>query len=324
MKSFQRRFLGIVSVGLILISFVFWTSDALADYPERSIKMIVGWPAGGSADLPARSLCEAAAQILKQPIIVENVIGGSGTKSMASITNAPPDGYTIGFLIMTVITEKPHAMSVPYDPMKGFTPIMLFGWYTYGLVVRNDAPWKNFNEFIDYAKANPGKIKYGNPGHKSSTHLFVERLQALIPGLKMVSVPFHGGLPAMTALLGGHIDAAFIPPEFKPHVQSGELRMLAALTPKRLKSFPDVPTVKELGYPVVLENGMGILAPAGLPEVIRAKLQESFKEATKDKDFMETMEKLELIVEYMPGIELEGLLKKKYDEAGKTMRDLAK
>ena len=96
-------------------------------------------------------------------------------------------------------------MPVSYDPFKGFSHVSLFGWFTYAAVVRKDAPWKTFNEFVDYAKANPGKIKYGNNGFKGTTHLFVERLQNLVPGLKMVPVPFQGGTPAMTALLGGNM-----------------------------------------------------------------------------------------------------------------------
>ena len=308
----------------IVISIIFSVSLAWAEYPDRPIRMICGWPAGGSGDLPTRAICEPVAKLLKQPIIVENMPGATGTKSYAMISSAGPDGYTLGFVITTGITEKPHVMSVSYDPIKGFTPIMLFGWYTQAAVVRKDSPWKTFKDFIEYAKANPGKVKYGTTGHASTVHLFMERLQIVVPGLKMVAVPFQGGVPLMTAVLGGHVDIGVTAGECKPFVESGEVRMLASLNTKRWKSFPDVPTVQELGYPVAAESGLAISGPAGLPTAIRTKLQESFKEAMKDKDFLETMKNFELIVDYMPGPELEAFYRKKFEETGQTVKSLPK
>jgi len=252
------------------------------------------------------------------------MIGASGTKALAFVSNAPPDGYTLGQLNTTGITEKPHVMSISYDPFKGFTHIMLFGWHTYAVCVRKDAPWKTFNELIEYAKANPGKIKYGHGGFKGTTHMVGERLQAIVPGLKMVPVPFQGHTPVVTALLGGHLDVGFHTGECKPFVEAGELRMLAALSNKRWRSFPDIPTIQELGYPVAAEAGLSILAPAGLPAPIRTKLQESFREAMKDKGFNDTMEKMELVVDYMPGAELEAHLRKSFEEIGRAVKELPK
>lgn len=319
-----RTFKCMIGIGsLTLVSLMSLTTLAWGEYPERPIRLIIGFAAGGTGDLPGRTLSDAAAKILKQPIVVENMLGATGTKASAFVSSATPDGYTLGHQNTTGITEKPHVMSVSYDPLKGFTPIMLFGWYTYAATVRKEAPWKNFKELVEYGRANPGKIKYGTAGFKSTAHLFGERLQMVVPGLKMVPIPFNGDFQAITALLGGHIDV-HLGTGVTSHIISGELRMLAALNNKRWKSFPDIPTVQELGYPVACENAQGIFAPPGLPEPIRMKLQEAFREAMKDEVFIKTMERLDLIIDYMPGAKVEAFLKERFEMNREMVKGLSK
>ncbi len=304
----------------LLFHFLSSVTLVRADYPDRPIRVVTGWAPGGSGDLPPRAICMAASKIIKQPIVVENMAGASGTKSLAVLTNANPDGYYIGFVTTNTITERPHVMEVQYDPIKGFTPIMLFGWYTYGFVVRADAPWKTFKEFVDYAKANPGKIKYGNTGAKSTTHIIAERFQSVVPGLKMVAVPFTSVGQSITALLGKDVDCVFGSPEFKPFVEAKQVRMLAAVNSKRWTSFPDVPTLMELGYPVAAEGGLGMIGPPNLPAPITIKLQDTFHEAMKDRDFLETMKNMELIPDYLSGADFGKFLKNKYEEIGQTIK----
>jgi tripartite-type tricarboxylate transporter receptor subunit TctC len=312
----------IIGIALIAIFLTLSTSIAgAASYPDRPIKMLFGWPPGG--DIPLRALNTAASQILKQNITIDYMPGASSTKAMAVLTNTAPDGYVIGNATTNTLTERPLVMEVQYDPIKGFTPVMLFGWYTYGFFVKADAPWKTFKEFVDYAKANPGKIKYANSGAKSTTHMVAERLQMVVPGLKMVAVPFDGAVKAITALLGGNVDCCFTLAEAKPFVDSGQLRMLASLSRMRWPSFPNVPTMIEAGYNAAAEGGMSIIAPPNLPAEITTKLQDAFRDGMKDRDFIEAMKKFELIPSYLSSQELGKFFKTKYDENAQMVKALS-
>ncbi len=319
----RKIFLTVVA-GHLLVLFLFTVTPVRADFPDRPIRVVTGWAAGGSGDLPPRALCMAASKIIKQPVIVENMPGASGTKSLAVLTNAAPDGYYIGFVTTNTIVERPHVMEVQFDPIKGFTPIIFFGWYTYGLAIRADSPWKNVRELVDYAKANPGKVKYGNSGAKSTTHIIAERFQMTVPGLKMVAVPFTSTGQAITALLGKDIDCLFGTPEYKPFVDAKQLRMIAAVNNKRWESYPDVPTLIEQGYPVAAEGALGMIGPPNLPAPVTAKLHDAFREAMKDKDFIETMRKMELIPDHMSGPDFGKFLKTRYEEIGQTVKALPK
>jgi tripartite-type tricarboxylate transporter receptor subunit TctC len=317
------RVAGMVLPWLILFTLAFGISLAWAEYPERPIRMTIGWPPGGTGDVTLRPLCAAAEKFLKQPITVENMPGATGTKHAAYLSSATPDGYTLGCMTISAITLMPHLVAVQYDPFKGFSPIMLYGQYAYGLVVPKNAPWKTFKEFIEYAKANPGKIKYGTMGHLSVLHVYMERLQKAIPGLKMVNIPFQGGAPLMTALVGGHLDAAALTTEFIPFVQSGDARLLASLGSTRLKAFPEIPTTAEMGYSLSLKGGLGIFGPKGLPAPIGTKLLTAFKESLKDKSFIRSVEMLEITPDSMAGAEFESFLRTQFEETGQVVKELS-
>jgi tripartite-type tricarboxylate transporter receptor subunit TctC len=319
-----RKILLTVVACHLLVLFLIPVAPVRADYPDRPIRVVTGWAPGGSGDLPPRAICMAASKIIKQPIVVENMAGASGTKSLAVLTNAAPDGYYIGFVTTNTIVERPHVMEVQFDPIKGFTPIIFFGWYTYGLAIRADSPWKNVKDLVDYAKANPGKVKYGNSGAKSTTHIIAERFQMTVPGLKMVAVPFTSTGQAITALLGKDIDCLFGTPEYKPFVDAKQVRMIAAVNNKRWDSYPNVPTLIEQGYPVAAEGAAGMIGPPNLPTAIVTRLQDTFHEAMKDKDFLETMKNMELIPDYMSGADFGKFLKNKYAEIGQVVKMLPK
>ena len=174
-------------------------------YPTKPINFLIGYPAGGTTDVCARPLVAAASKILGQPIVVVNKPGGASAVAVATLKTEKPDGYTIGILPSGAVLSQ-HMRKVPYDSAKDFTPIMQYAIYLYGLVVRSDSPWKTFKEFIDYAKANPGKIRYSTAGPGTPQHLVMERL-ALKEKIKWTHIPFEGGAPAISALLGGHVEA---------------------------------------------------------------------------------------------------------------------
>lgn len=313
-----------IFVCLILVSFIFSISLAWAEYPEKPLRLIIGWTPGGVIDIATRALCDRVSTNLKQPIIIENIAGASGTKALAILSSETPDGYTIGTAWMRDISDRPHVIKVSFDPMKAFTPIMVFGGADSVLIVRKDAPWKDFNEFIKYAKANPGKIKYGVVGYKNNVHVTVEELQNKVPGLKMVAVPFNGVMPTLTAVMGNHIDVAGmdVGSMIGALGTGGGIRVLVSISPKRSPTFPDIPTLLELGYETSQENPLIVVGPAGLPTPVRTKLQESFREAMNTKSFIEAMKNFSVPLQYIPGVELEALLKKRFNEAAEIFGKL--
>ena len=195
------------------------TTFAQGKYPSKPINFIHGYPAGGGTDIFLRPLLTAAANILGQPVVLLNKPGGATAVALAGLKNEKPDGYTIGSLISGGLLSQ-HMRKVPYDTTKDFTPILQCGDWLYGLVVRSDSSWKSFKEFIDYAKVNPGKIRYSTAGPGTPQHLVMERL-ALEQKIKWTHIPFEGEPQALSALLGGHVEASSQAPGWKKFVEAG-------------------------------------------------------------------------------------------------------
>jgi tripartite-type tricarboxylate transporter receptor subunit TctC len=204
---------------------------------------------------------------------------------MAGLKNEKPDGYNIGTLgaggFLAPLTRK-----VNYDVVKDFSPIIQFAIFQYGLVVRSDSPWKTFKEFIDYAKANPGKIRYSTSGVGGAQHLVMERL-ALKEKIKWTLIPYESGEEAVTALLGKHVEASSQTTTWKKYVDSGRFRFLAYYGDKRMTSYPQVPTLLEMGYGITAEPSlMALVGPRGLSPQLVETLHQAFKKAMEDPDFI--------------------------------------
>lgn len=308
---------------LILFCFVLTASNSTAQetYPIRSISVIVGYAAGGPTDITARVLSDAASKMLGQPVVVINKPGGTSSVALSTLMAEKPDGYTLGVMptggILTALLRK-----VPYDPVKDFTPIMQYGYYQDGIAVRSDSLWKTFKEFIEYAKSNPGKIRYASAGAGTPEHLIMERL-SIQYGIKWLHLPYEGDAPAATALLGGHVDAVSTSAGcWKPHVESGKFRLLVTFHEKRMDAFPGVPTIKELGYDMVAAVLICIVGPKGLPEPVVVKLHDVFKRSMEDSNFIKTMERLGVGIYYRGPQELKQLIQKIVDEEGETIQKL--
>lgn len=306
-------------LGTLLFSFVV-TGSGWAQYPARPITMLVGWGAGGSTDLTIRAISEAAGKILGQPIVVVNKPGGGSSVALAFLKNEKPDGHTLGNISANGITGQ-HLHKVPYDALTDFTPIIRYGDYSLGIVVRADSPWKTFKELVDYAKANPGKIKYTTPGAGGTHHLVMEAL-ARQEGLKWIHVPSKGGHEAVTTLLGGHVDAVSSTSEWKPYVDDGSLRLLSTYRPERLPRYPNVPTWTELGYNISSNSLVGILGPKGLPGPIADKLHGAFKQAMEDPGFKKTMDSFDMPIIYRNPEGLAKDMKEMSDRWGKLIREM--
>src|SRR6185369_1631820 len=199
------------------------------------VTLIVPWPAGGSTDIGMRALADASQKHLGQPIVIENRPGASGTLGPAQMAaTSKPDGYTVSQIPITVF-RLPATTKTSFDPTKDFTYILNVTGYTFGVVVKSDAPWKTFQDLLADAKANPGKIKYGTPGTGTSLHVTMEQI-ARLQGIKWVQVPFKGNAETNAAVLGGHVNAVADSTGWGPLVASNDLRLLVTWGAVRTKS----------------------------------------------------------------------------------------
>jgi tripartite-type tricarboxylate transporter receptor subunit TctC len=293
---------------------------AQENYPTKPINFVIGYPAGGTTDVCARPLVAAASKILGQPIVVVNKPGGASAVAVATLKTEKPDGYTIGILPSGAVLSQ-HMRKVPYDTVNDFTPIMQYAIYLYGLVVRSDSPWNTFKEFIDYAKANPGKIRYSTAGPGTPQHLVMERL-ALQEKIKWTHIPFEGGAPAVSALLGGHVEACSQTTEWKAHAEAGRLKLLSVYGEKRMIDFPNVPTLLELGYGISAPSLISIIGPKGLPPQIVESLHGAFKKAMEDPDFIKMGRQMDQPSFYRGPQDLAKYLVTMNEEVGALIRSL--
>jgi tripartite-type tricarboxylate transporter receptor subunit TctC len=309
----------------IVMSFVvlFCSASGFAQdkYPDRPITIILGWAAGGQADVFTRLLAAAASKELGQPIVIENKPGAHGIVAAHSIVKAKPDGYTLGGGVSSQFLIVPNMQKINFDPLQDPTQIMVFMHYDLGLVVQADSPWKTWEDFKAYAKANPGKIRYGTAGVGTMQHLTFEMVGQK-EGIKWTHIPFPSGNGPVIALLGGHVEAAIqAPADITPHIKAGKLRLLLALNDSRWPIDPNVPTIKEKGYYSTF-SCFSIWGPKGLPEPIRAKLENAFHKAMKDPAFVSAAEKLQATILYIPGKEYTIMLKERFDMYKKIINDL--
>ena len=272
---------------------VFFAGVSRAEYPESRVTLLAVTEPGGTPDLLARTVAIGAEKALGTRIIVENKPGGAGTLGMAVLATAKPDGYTLCAAPSDTITHVPLMLKVPYQPLKSFTPVIgMAAALNTALIVNKDAPWKTFKEFIDYAKKNPGKIKYSSPGVGLPMHAAMEYI-AKKDGIKWTHVPYKSGTQARMALMGGHVDACSSGSEFGPSARDGQVIVLAMHGEKRSPHFPNVPTLKELGYDFTKEMIHCIFGPANLPSDVLQKLETAFTKGTETPEFKSLLEKIE-------------------------------
>jgi tripartite-type tricarboxylate transporter receptor subunit TctC len=265
------------------------------EFPTRPITLICPWPAGGSTDTHLRKFAEIAAKYLGQPIIVENKPGAGGMIGPAGMAAAAkPDGYTLSQLTISAF-RQPYIQKVEWDPMRDFTYIIGISGYTFGVVVKSDSPIKTFQDFVAYAKANPGKLSYGSTGLGTSPHLLMEEVAAKT-GLQLLHVPFKGNADSTQALMGGHVMAQSDATGWGRHVDAGTFRLLVTFGEQRARW--GAPTAKELGYDVVSYSPYGIVGPKGMdPKIVRI-LHDAFKKALDDPEHAKVLQQLDQVYWY--------------------------
>jgi tripartite-type tricarboxylate transporter receptor subunit TctC len=294
----RRRFLAqTLGAATALAAPAVWAQAAR--YPSRAITLLCPWPAGGSTDHTLRAFAESASHQLGQSVVIVNRPGASGTLGATAMPSAKPDGYTITQLPPAAF-RLPQMQKTAWDPLADFTYVVGLTGYTMGLVVRADASWKTIQEFVEDARARPGKINYGSTGLATSPHMVVEEL-ALGQKLDLQHVPHKGSAELATSLLGGHIMAASDSSGWAPHVEAGRMRLLAVYGTRRAKRFPQVPTLTEAGYPIVSEARYGIVGPQGMDATVAARLHDAFKATLDDSKVLQVLDKLDQPALYMTG-----------------------
>ena len=269
-------------------------------FPTKPITLIVPWPAGGSTDRHLRALAELAGKNLGQNVIIENKPGGGGTLGPGTMAlTAKPDGYTIAQYPMGML-RIPHMQKTQWDPLKDFTFIIGVSGYTFGFTVRADSPYKTFNEYIEAARKNPGKIDYGSTGIGTSPHLLMEELAGNAK-VTLNHVPFKGNNDLQQALLGGHVMAQSDATGWDKFVDGGQMRLLLTFGEKRTKRWPTVPTAQELGYGVVSTSPYGLVGPKGMDPAVVKVLHDAFKKAMDDPKHVELLEQLNQDAWYRSG-----------------------
>jgi tripartite-type tricarboxylate transporter receptor subunit TctC len=271
------------------------------DFPARPINFICPWPAGGTADQSMRAICEVASRVLKQPVVLENKAGAAGMIGAQAIAQAKPDGYTIGQIPISV-TRFQQLGTLKADPRKDFTYLARTSGQTFGIAVLPDSKFKTLKDMVAYAKANPGRVTYAHAGVGGATHVGMEEF-AMAAGIQLNAIAYKGGSAALQDTLGGQVDMLADSSSWAPHVETGKLRLLATWGEQRTPRFKDTPTLKELGYKVVVDAPNGIGAPAGLPADIEKRLREAFRFAVKSDEFKTVAAKIDAPVMYLDGPE---------------------
>ncbi|HTO46741.1 MAG TPA: tripartite tricarboxylate transporter substrate binding protein [Burkholderiales bacterium] len=289
-------------------------SASFAAYPDRPIKLIVPWAAGGDTDNIFRPFAPLFQKGLGEPIVIANVGGASGTKGAKEAKEAPADGYTL-YAVHDYIHSTYYA-GVADVQYSDFEPVCLITSTPSVLTASPKTPWKTFKEFLADAKARPGQITVG--ATLASTSHFFPALIEKSAGIKFKYVSYEGLAPRMNAILGGHIDLTDSNLTQKGKVEAGELKFLAIATEKRSPEMPSVPTLKELGVDVVYDVSRGIMAPKGTPAEVLAKLESACAAAAKDPAFAEAMRKQGTIVHYLDRKAYAAWLKQN-DELNKTL-----
>jgi tripartite-type tricarboxylate transporter receptor subunit TctC len=289
---------------LLAVLLVLGGVAAAADepYPTRPVSLVVPFPPGGIADLTARPLATAMERVLKQPMVISNKAGAAGAVGAQSVAVAKPDGYTLLIALVSISTiPEVDALFArqPAYTRDQFVGIARLNADPPVLVVNAERSWKTLKEAVDEIRAKPGEITFTSSGLYGASHVPMEMLMNAAGGLKMRHLITTGGGPATTAVLGGHAAMWSSPPALAlPHVKAGKLRPLATWGATRLASFPDVPTLKELGYDMEYYIWTGLFAPRGTPPAVVRALREAARQAVQDPEFRGAMDKAQTPIAY--------------------------
>src|SRR5216683_1081059 len=299
-----------------------WAGAAPAQtFPARPVTLIVPWAAGGTTDVGMRALASATEKHLGQSIVIENRPGGSGTLGPGQMAaTAKPDGYTVAQMPITVF-RFPFMTKTTFDPAKDFSYIIGVSGYTFGVVVKSDAPWKTFPELLAEAKASPGKINYGTPGAGTSLHITMEQI-AKQQGIKWTHVPYKGSAETSNAILGGHIHAVADSSGWAQLVNVGQFRLLVTWGAARTKNWPSVPTLRDIGIDMVSNSPFGIAGPRGMEPKIVKVLHDAFKQGLEEPSYAAAIANLDQELFYLSSENYQKFAMQQIEEARRFIAEL--
>lgn len=325
MQTQFRYYAAIICTGCALQADAQPTSTSSGQaYPVKSIRIVVPFPAGGGVDATARVVGQKLSQQLGQTVTIDNRAGAAGTIGADHVAKSAPDGYTLllgtasTHMIIPNVTKTP-----PYDPLKDFTPVSILITPATSVVILNSLPVRSMQELVAYGKANPGKLAFGSNGVATSSHLYGELLK-MAGGFDMLHVPYKGSNEAMAALIAEHIQMFFSSPgPTRPHVQSGKLRLLGVLSPKRFSGTPDVPTVAESlpGYEPITD-WFGVFGAGSMPGPVTARLHAEIVKALNQPEVRTEFDKLTYVVIGNSPEEFAALMKREFQIYGKIIRSV--
>jgi tripartite-type tricarboxylate transporter receptor subunit TctC len=325
-RTLRKRcsaFKKILFLAMFIVAFLGWSQKGQTqEYPARAITMLIGNAPGAGTDVGVRMIAQEATKILGQEIIPVNKPGGGGAVSAGVLAVSKGDGYTLLAASSPALTSIPLVESVPYDPLKDFTPIIQFGSLGTAIIVRSDSPHKSFKDLIDFARKNPGKVSLGITGMGGSTHLCMMHVMQE-EKVNIVLIPFGGATPTVTTLLGGHVSACAVSTSgFLSHLKAGKVKVLACTQEKRIESIPEAPTLLELGYPYAAVVDMYVIvAPKGTPSAVVKRLEEVFRKAMDTTAFKNMAENFQMYVENpLAGQRLKESIERQYNNNKEIMR----
>jgi len=292
-----------------------------AGYPDKPVRIVVGFSAGGTTDVIARIMAKELTESLGQSFVVENKPGGGSNIGTEYVARATPDGYTLYFVAVTSAINQTLYPRLNFDLVKDFAPVALAAKVPNLLVVNPQVPVKSVKELVDYAKANPGKLAFASSGSGTSIHMAGE-LFKLKSGVDVLHVPYKGSAPAITDLIGGQVQFMFDNmPSSWPHAQTGKLRPLAVTTKERSPSAPDLPTMAESGFPDFdVSSWFGLIAPANTPPDVIAKLNEAMVKALDKAEVKASFDKLGAVPEKMTPAQFGAFIKSEVDTWGPVVK----
>jgi tripartite-type tricarboxylate transporter receptor subunit TctC len=297
-------------------------AQTATSFPEKTVRIIVPFPAGGATDIIARLVGDRLSGAWNRPVVIENVVGAAGAIGAAQGAKAAPDGYTLLIATGTTTTLLPHLRgNLPYDPIRDLEALSLICTFPNILVVRPEVPAKDVKELIDLARSSPGKLTYASSGYGASPHLAAEWFK-LITKTDILHVPFTGSAPALPALLGGHVDMMFdTMPSIWPPVQDGKLRALGVTTAERIPFVPDLPAIAETLPGFDVTSWLGIVVPAGTPIEIGSKIAAETQRILQDAVILQKLKDLGAVGKSTTPAEFAAFIKKDYEKWGRVIRE---
>jgi len=297
----MKRISATIAVAAALLGGAIGLASAQDNYPTRPVKIMIAFPVGGLLDTVSRVVGEKLSGLLGQQFIVEARPGAGGTIATAAVAKAEPDGYTIMMINDNHALNPSVFKNIPYDGVKDFAPIGFVGSTPLVLTAHPSLPAKDVRNFVALAKEKPGTITYGSVGLGSASHLAGEMLSS-VANIKLQHIPYRGGAPALVDLLAGHVNTIFLSPvSGLEYIKAGKLTGLALAATKRIEIMPDLPTMKEAGYPVEASYWFGLVAPAGTPPTVLAKLEKALADVLAMPDVRKRLTDMGAIIEPLNG-----------------------